>query len=69
MINWKEFGTKQSWSNLRYYPGICVEGLRKTRKTLRQDSWSPGRDLNPGPAEKEAGVQIYCTIAVKLKID
>jgi hypothetical protein len=23
----------------RYYPGICLEGLRKTAKTLSQDSW------------------------------
>jgi hypothetical protein len=31
------------------YPGICLEGLRKTKKTLSQDSRSPGRDLNPPP--------------------
>jgi hypothetical protein len=36
--------------------GICLEGLRKTTKNLSQDSRSPGRDLNPGPPEYEAGV-------------
>jgi hypothetical protein len=32
-MNWKGYGRKQSQPNLRYYPGICLEGLRKTRKT------------------------------------
>jgi hypothetical protein len=32
-----------------YYPGICLEGLRKTAENLSQNSRSPGRDLNPGP--------------------
>jgi hypothetical protein len=45
-----------AWPNLRYYPGICPEGLRKNTKTLSQDSRSPGRNLNPGPSESEAGV-------------
>jgi hypothetical protein len=26
-------GRRQSWLNLRYYPSICLEGLRKTTKT------------------------------------
>jgi hypothetical protein len=55
-MNRKGCGTKQSWPNLRYYPGICLEGLRKTTKNLTQDNRSPGRDLNPGPPEYEAGV-------------
>jgi hypothetical protein len=41
---------------LRYYPGICLEGLRKTTKCLGQDSWSLGQDLNPEPPEYEAGM-------------
>jgi hypothetical protein len=32
MMNWKGCGRKQ-WSNLRYYPGISLEGLRKTTKS------------------------------------
>jgi hypothetical protein len=31
MIN--EFERKQSWPNIRYYPGICLEGVRTTTKT------------------------------------
>jgi hypothetical protein len=40
----------------RYYPGIRLEGLRKTTKDLNRDSQSPGRDVSPGPPEFEAGV-------------
>jgi hypothetical protein len=39
------------WSNLKYYPGICLDRVRKITKTSVQDSRSPGRDLNPGPSE------------------
>jgi hypothetical protein len=28
-MNWKGFGRKQSWSNSRHCPNICLEGLRK----------------------------------------
>jgi hypothetical protein len=34
-MNWKEYGRKQAWPNLRYYPSICLEELRKTMKKLR----------------------------------
>jgi hypothetical protein len=49
-------GRKRSWPNYRYYPGICLEGLRTIMKNIRQDSRSPGQDLNPGLPEYEAGV-------------
>jgi hypothetical protein len=42
--------------NLKYYPGLCLEGLRKTSKNIGQDSRSPGQDLNSGPPEYETGV-------------
>jgi hypothetical protein len=32
LMNWKEYGKKQSSPDLRYYPSICLEGLRKTMK-------------------------------------
>jgi hypothetical protein len=32
MMKWKWPEKKQSWPNLRYYPGICVEELGKTTK-------------------------------------
>jgi hypothetical protein len=41
---------------LRYYPGIRLEGVKKTTKNLRQDSRSPVRDLNLGPLKYKAGV-------------
>jgi hypothetical protein len=37
-------------------PGICLEGLMKTMINLSHDSQPPGRDLNPGPSDYEAGV-------------
>jgi hypothetical protein len=41
---------------LRQYLSIRPEGLRKTTNNLIQDSRCPGRDLNPGPSEYEAGI-------------
>jgi hypothetical protein len=34
-MNWKGYGRKWSWNNVRYYPGIFLEGLRKTVKNVR----------------------------------
>jgi hypothetical protein len=39
---------------LGYYPGIRMEGLRKTTEDFSQDSQSLSRDLNPEPPEYEA---------------
>jgi hypothetical protein len=47
MMNWKGSGRKQSWLNVRYYPVMYLEGLRKDLKTIGQASWSPTQDLNP----------------------
>jgi hypothetical protein len=41
---------------IRCYPGIFLEGLRKTVKHLSQDSRSPGWNLNTGSPEYEAEV-------------
>jgi hypothetical protein len=56
MMNWKGFSRKISWPNLRYYPGICLEGLKKRRKTSIRITGRRSRDLNPGPPEYDAGV-------------
>jgi hypothetical protein len=32
MMNWKGLGWKRSLPNLRYYHGVCTEGLSKTTK-------------------------------------
>jgi hypothetical protein len=34
-MNWKGYGRKQLRLNVRYYPGICLEGFSKTTKTVR----------------------------------
>jgi hypothetical protein len=56
MMNWEKCGRKRWRVNIRYYPGICLEGLRRTTKPLIQDSRYPGRDMNPGPPEYEAAL-------------
>jgi hypothetical protein len=55
-MNWKVFGRKRSWPDLKYYPGSCLVGLRKTTKNFSQDSQSLGRDVNLVSLEYEAGV-------------
>jgi hypothetical protein len=39
---------KWSWPILRYYPRSCLEGVRKTMKSLCDDIWCPGQNLNQG---------------------
>jgi hypothetical protein len=41
VMNWKGFGRKRSWHNLRYCLGIGLEGLRKITKTLISGLWKP----------------------------
>jgi hypothetical protein len=55
-MNWRVHERKRLWPILRYYPGICLEGLWKTTKNVSRYSRSPGRDLNPGPSKYEVGV-------------
>jgi hypothetical protein len=64
MMNWKGFGSKRSWPNLRYYPSLCRDGLRKITKNLTQDSRSPCRYLNPGPPKYVAGFSYYQLIII-----
>jgi hypothetical protein len=51
VINYKGFGRKQSWFNLRYLPGICCGGDWEGKKKLKfsPDSWSPDQSLNLQP--------------------
>jgi hypothetical protein len=46
MKNWAEYGKKQSYYNLRFYPVSCWEGLGKTTKTFGQYSLCSGRGSN-----------------------
>jgi hypothetical protein len=56
MMNRKGCGRKQSWPNISYYPGICLEGLMKSTEQFSQDGRSPGRHLNPAPPEYKVEV-------------
>jgi hypothetical protein len=47
---------KWSCPDLRYDPGMCLEGLRKTMRILSWDIQSLSWDFNPGPPEYKAGV-------------
>jgi hypothetical protein len=40
--------------NLRYCPGVCLEGRRKIKEYRSQVSRSLSQDQNPGPPEYEA---------------
>lgn len=55
MVTRKVCGRKRLWPNLRYSPGIYVEDLWKTTKTLCHDSRAPGRELKTWFPEYEAG--------------
>jgi len=35
---------KQLWSVVQYYPGIWLERVQQTVKSLNQASWSPSQD-------------------------
>jgi hypothetical protein len=54
-MNWNVCGGKRSWYNLRYYPGIILEILRKPQK-ICHNSRSPARHLKPRPPKYEAEV-------------
>jgi hypothetical protein len=42
MMDERECGRKRPWYDLRYHPGIYLEGLRKITKNLSKYIWSPG---------------------------
>lgn len=46
IMNSIEFGVVWLWPVWGYYPGICLERLGKTMKTLDHDSCCPGWDSN-----------------------
>jgi hypothetical protein len=45
-MNWKQCGRERPWPNLGHYPGIFLDGLRRTAKMsvsmagLRGDVWT-----------------------------
>jgi hypothetical protein len=46
VVKCEGYGRRGSMPNLRYYPGICLERLSKTKKILTQYSRFQGQDLN-----------------------
>jgi hypothetical protein len=54
-MNCKEFGRKWPWSNFKVLSCHLPGGTEESHKTLSQDSWSLGQDLNLGPPECKAG--------------
>jgi hypothetical protein len=52
----EDFERKRLWPNFTYYPGICLEGLRKVTKYRSEDNQSAGTGLNTGTPKYEAGV-------------
>jgi hypothetical protein len=55
-MNWKGYGRKLSSSNFKALSWHLPGGTEENHENLRQGIWSPGRDMNPGPPEYEAGV-------------
>jgi hypothetical protein len=65
-MNWKGCRRKRPWLNLQYYPGICLEDLRKTTTHFIQNSWSPCLDSNRVPREYKSDTSTLaqtCSIA------
>lgn len=64
-MNCKGYRRKQLWSNLRYYPFICLKKLRQVEKDLSLENQAPDRDLNLGPPECKTGkltTQTQCLV-------
>lgn len=49
-----EYGKKRMWPNVP--PSNCLQGLRKTAKTVSKDNRFPSLDSNTGTPEYEAGI-------------
>jgi hypothetical protein len=60
MMNWKGCGRKLSWHNLRYYPGIRLEGLRKITTNLSGEPASKPR-FEPGTSRIRGSVNYSTT--------
>jgi hypothetical protein len=55
-MNWKGFGRKRYEPNFTALFRYSPEGSEKTTRKRSQDRNPPGRNLNPGHPEYEAGV-------------
>jgi hypothetical protein len=50
-MNWKGFDRTRSRPNFKVLSRHPPGGTEENHENLSQDSWSPDRDLNPGPPE------------------
>jgi hypothetical protein len=48
-MHWELCGRIWSLLNLRQFPIVCLEDMKKKNKNLSQDSQYTGRGLNPEP--------------------
>jgi len=55
-VNWKLFGRRRSWTNVRSDLVLCLRGLVKNTTHLGQDNRLPDRDLNPELPKYEVGM-------------
>jgi hypothetical protein len=55
-MNWKGYGRKRSWFNLKLYHRIPLKNRKEKKATenLSQDNQAPGRDFKLRPPENEA---------------
>jgi hypothetical protein len=66
IITWKICKWKRSWPNLRKYPCICLEGMRKITKNLSQNSQYLGQDSNRMPLEYKLEAPLFdSTFSIK----
>jgi hypothetical protein len=52
----EKIGRELSCLNLKYYPGIFLEALKKTTENSSQESQRPDRDFNLAPPEYDSRV-------------
>jgi hypothetical protein len=55
-MNWKGFGIKHSWFNLKVLSQHSNGGSEENHEKLIRIAGSRGREYNPGPPEYEVGV-------------
>jgi hypothetical protein len=51
MTNWKGFGRRRLWPNIKVLSRNSPGGIEEKYLNLSQDYKYPGRDLKPGPPE------------------
>jgi hypothetical protein len=54
VLTGKGFGRKRSWPDLRYYAGVSLEGLSKTKNSVSQHWRSPGPVFESGTSRKRS---------------